>query len=136
MHVPKKLPDEGRQLLVWCHPGSGQPKPQFDWWRSSKLFRQDTILLCPQAQGRGWNIRHDAPYVDQLIKKVVTDYQIDPSRIILGGHSSGGFFSYQYGLKRQGSFAALLIAGAFYPGTPPKVHAQRAPPHCPVPLPQ
>ena len=113
MHVPEKMYERGRSLLVWCHPSDGNPVPGFKFWMASRLFNQHTILLCPKAGNIRWNPKVDARYMDALIKHVVETYEVDEDRIILGGHSNGGMFTYSYGMQRQKTFAALLPAAAF-----------------------
>lgn len=100
-------------LFVWCHPASGDPRPQFDMWKQSGIFGKQTILLCPKAAGAGWRLKKDGAYVASLIKHVIEAHDVDTSRVAMGGHSSGAIFSFDFGLRNQKLMRHLVcVAGA------------------------
>lgn len=129
---PVDLPaDQQPALLVWCHPGSGDPADEFAYLQQSPLFdgRDDrTVLLAPQAASRGWSVERDGPALERLIAHVITEHNIDPSQVVLGGHSSGGFFTYDWGLQHQSTFAALVVAAAYATRDIPRPDRRAAPP--------
>jgi len=59
--APEKKADP--VLFVWCHPSGGNAKPDFDWWKSGRISKQNVILLCPQSKKRLWSMKHDEPFV-------------------------------------------------------------------------
>ena len=99
-------------MLVWLHPGSGDARPQFEWLKRSRLLARGRILLCPQAQGTNWHAPHDEAHLTKVITLVMKKYNVDPLRVHLGGHSSGGCFTWAYGLKHQEKFQTLIPACA------------------------
>lgn len=109
LHVPPN-PGPAPKMLVWLHPSGGDAKPEFDWWKLDKKLTKDTILLAPQSKGRLWNDKQDGAFVTAAIREVMAAHAVDPNRVILGGHSSGGVFAYAYGLRNPGTFAALVPA--------------------------
>ena len=113
IEFPRRMPAEPR-LFVWLHPASGNARYQFIWWMRSKLFRSSTILLCPQATGMGWNAGSDEAYLTTVIAHVMKTYKVDPTRVYLGGHSSGAGFTWYYGLKNQKTFTALIPAAGHW----------------------
>ncbi|GJM13151.1 MAG: hydrolase [Pseudohongiella sp.] len=68
----------------------------------------------------------DSAYVANIIRAVKEDFNIDPSRVYLIGHSNGGFMSYRAAYDHSETIAAIAsLAGA--------THAdQRAAPDNPV----
>lgn len=108
VQTPKDTDD--MVLLVWCHPASGDAQPEFKWLKASRVGKHGILLLCPQAAGRGWSEQADSRFVKQTIDAVVTQFEIDPEKIILGGHSSGGHFSYRFGLANPQAFHMVVPA--------------------------
>lgn len=55
----------------------------------------------------------DSAYVQAIIDKVKSDYNVDPARIFLIGHSNGGFMSYRAAYDHSDTIAAIAsLAGA------------------------
>ena len=61
-----------------------------------------------------WNAKSDESYLTKVIAHVVETYKVEPTRVYLGGHSSGAGFTWYYGLKNQKTFAALVPAAGFW----------------------
>ena len=112
-HIQVPEVEEGQKLglLLWCHPSDGNPTPEFNFLKSSKIFSKqngDVILVAPQAHADGWSVERDGAAMEKLLKHLVATYDIDPQRVALGGHSAGGHFTYNWGLSRQETFTALF----------------------------
>ncbi len=59
----------------------------------------------------------DVGYVDALIAKLSTQFNIDPDRVYASGMSLGGFFTHRLGCERSSRFAAIAtVAGEMAPG--------------------
>lgn len=57
----------------------------------------------------------DSAYLLALIEKVQADYNVDPKRIYLVGHSNGGFMSYRMACDHADKIAAIAsLAGATF----------------------
>ena len=55
----------------------------------------------------------DSSYVASIIEEVKGDYNVDPNRVFLIGHSNGGFMSYRTAYEHSGTIAAIAsLAGA------------------------
>jgi predicted peptidase len=62
----------------------------------------------------GWNSQIEA--LDELLKRVIPAYAIDPSRVYLTGLSLGGYGAWAYALRYPHRFAAVVpIAGGYMP---------------------
>lgn len=110
-------------LLVFLHGGgergddpqqlTAQPLPR-------TLARTTTfpaVVVSPQLPLRltFWTALIEP--VDVLVRRLAARYAIDPRRLYLTGLSTGGFGTWEYGLRYPRRFAALVpIAGGF-PGT-------------------
>lgn len=56
--------------------------------------------------------------VDALVQRLEARYRIDPRRVYLTGLSTGGFGTWEYGLRHPRRFAALVpIAGGYIQGS-------------------
>jgi polyhydroxybutyrate depolymerase len=57
----------------------------------------------------------DVAYVTAVIDDISANYDIDPKRIFLMGHSNGGFMSYRMACDKSGRIAAIAsLAGATF----------------------
>jgi polyhydroxybutyrate depolymerase len=70
------------------------------------------ILVYPNALDRSWalspdKMARDLAFFDALLKKLSTDYQIDPDRIYAAGMSNGGYFAHFVGKERSKVVAAV-----------------------------
>lgn len=55
----------------------------------------------------------DSTYVEAIIDAVKADYNVDPARVFLIGHSNGGFLSYRVAYEHSDTIAAIAsLAGA------------------------
>jgi len=116
IHVPEAMPEDADpKLLVWCHPSGGDPRPEFRFWKRSGILGDDTILLAPTAWDPTWAVAADGKWVHRLVARIREEHGIDAARVVFGGHSSGGFFTYLYALRNPEHYAHLVIAGAFDP---------------------
>lgn len=61
----------------------------------------------------------DVDYLMRLIDQVASEWNVDPLRVHLVGHSNGGFMSYRMAREHPGTIAAIAsLAGAEASGTP------------------
>jgi polyhydroxybutyrate depolymerase len=55
----------------------------------------------PQGERAGWSVR-DVTFVDEMLRRLKADYQVDERRCYCTGHSNGGGFTYiLWGLRPQ-----------------------------------
>jgi polyhydroxybutyrate depolymerase len=63
----------------------------------------------------GKNTPDDSSYVKAVIDQVSAEYNVDPKRIFLAGHSNGGFMSYRMACDHADTIAAIAtLAGATF----------------------
>lgn len=78
-----------------------------------KQFWNATDACC----GFGTTV-DDSAYLIALIEKVQADFNVDPKRIYLVGHSNGGFMSYRMACDHADKIAAIVsLAGATFMDT-------------------
>ena len=113
-------------LIVFLHGGgergddpallTGQPLPKT--LAGTTTF--PAVVLSPQLPLRFtyWSDLIDP--VDALVQRLERRYAIDPRRLYLTGLSTGGFGTWEYGLRHPKRFAALVpIAGGYRQGGVP-----------------
>jgi serine protease Do len=99
-------------LVIWLH-GQGE----FDWekildsWKP--LCRQyDLILLAPKsADPHKWTPREGA-LVEQLIVQIADKYNIDPFRVVVHGHETGGTLASLIAFHNPEIIRALAVVDA------------------------
>ncbi len=97
------------KLFVWLHGCGGQS--QNDVGMVSWMTNQDWISLAPGGrEGSCWSgLSTDGPKILAAVADLKTHLNIDPSRIILGGYSSGGDIGYPLVMHNASMFAGALF---------------------------
>jgi predicted peptidase len=75
------------------------------------------IVVSPQLSLRFTFWSEMIEPVDALVRRLATRYALDRRRIYLTGLSTGGFGTWEYGLRHPRRFAALVPIAGGYPGT-------------------
>jgi polyhydroxybutyrate depolymerase len=66
----------------------------------------------------GTNTPDDSAYLTAILDQVSSEYNVDPKRIFLSGHSNGGFMSYRMACDHADRIAAVAsLAGATFADT-------------------
>ncbi len=112
-------------LVIMLHGmgGSGsQAERSYGWWEKGE--REGFIAVFPDALGqpRAWSSfgfpervagRDDVIFLEKLIAELQSRLTVDPKRIFVCGHSSGGFMSYRLGSVIPEKIAAIgVMAGS------------------------
>jgi len=97
INVPTAAPTKPRGLLVLLHGSTASNYRQFIPMMATVATAQDLIRISVLApNGQGWNEGNQtsgADLLDKLLQQdVLTKYDIDLSRIVFSGQSSGGGF--------------------------------------------
>lgn len=85
---------------------------------------EEFIAVFPTAVGRptSWQAAHrgratdDTTFLSQLVETLVEDYAVDPARVFMTGHSSGGFMSYSFAALHPEQVAAIAPVAGLYLG--------------------
>jgi phospholipase/carboxylesterase len=104
-------------LVVALHGGSGNGGAfLWSWVREART--RGLIVIAPTAKGATWSLMDpsiDGPNIDRMVGQVSSDWNVDPTRVLLTGMSDGGTFTYVLGLRDGGRFTHLApIAAAFH----------------------
>ena len=124
-------PDAPMPLVVLLHGFGASGAIQEAYFRLEPLAEQRGFLFVHSdgtinALGkRFWNATDaccgfsstvdDSAYLMSLIEQVQAQFNVDPKRIYLVGHSNGGFMSYRMACEHADTIAAIVsLAGATY----------------------
>jgi poly(3-hydroxybutyrate) depolymerase len=123
---------EAAPVLVLLH-GSGRTGDSLlEKWTA--IARRDGIILAgPDASSKeGWAIPEDGPdYLYDLVETLRAQYDIDPARVYLFGHSAGAGHALAMGVLESEYFAAVAVhAGVLNEGMFPLI--ERAPRKIPM----
>lgn len=112
----------GWPLVVFLHGGgergadpgqlTAQPLPR----TLARTTRFPALVLSPQLPLRFTFWSQLIEPVDALVRRLEARYRIDRRRVYLTGLSTGGFGTWEYGLRHPHRFAALVPIAGGYPG--------------------
>ena len=124
-------------LIILLHGYSSSGRGQDIYLGFSRIAeRYNFIFVAPDGtqeasdrQNRFWNATEaccnffdsevdDTAYIIGIINRMKEEYNVDPNRVYLVGHSNGGFMSFQAAYNHSDSIAALVsLAGATHQET-------------------
>jgi phospholipase/carboxylesterase len=119
IYVPETYdPAVAWPVVFALHGGSGNGRSfLWSWVREARTL--GAIVVAPTAVGRTWAIQGpdaDTPNLARMLDAVRGQWNVDPARLMLGGMSDGGTFSYVSGLEPGSPFTHLApAAAAFHP---------------------
>jgi phospholipase/carboxylesterase len=119
LYVPEYYtPDRAWPLVLALHGGSGNGRAfLWSWLRDARSF--GAIVIAPTATGNTWALMGDdtdTPNLMRMLEYVRSNWNIDPTKLLLTGMSDGGTFSYVSGLETASPFTHLgPIAASFHP---------------------
>ncbi|MCC6750585.1 MAG: hypothetical protein IT371_23185 [Deltaproteobacteria bacterium] len=116
--------DGTKAVPLWLvlHGDEGSPSTVYPKFFALQQQRGgDFLLVTPKAylDGGSWWHTPDPhiAFLDQVLAKVLADYNVDKDRIYLAGFSGGGSLSTRYGVERQDQFAGMLLLAGGSLGT-------------------
>lgn len=120
-YIPEDYnPAQPQGLVVWLHPaGDTMEADVYKQWKTL-CDRRGLILLGPKAeQVAGWTA-NDAEFVTDLIAHAREKYTIDPHRIVMHGHTSGGPLAWLFSMKNRDLVRGCSISASPLPFPPPE----------------
>ena len=108
---------DARPLILALHPG-GQPFPGYGGTFAQQvvapgLSSLGAIIVAPDVPGRSWTNDVAERAVLALVKSVMSDYKVDPSRVVVVGFSMGGRGAWFHSSRHTDIFkAAIVMAGS------------------------
>ena len=124
LHVPESY--DGKQvvpLVIVLHGRTRDGRDAARMYGMSELSdRKGFLVAYPTALGQPttWNPgyftgdrKNDLLFLRELIERIERDYEVDPRRIFVAGHSSGGIMSYAMAGQHADKVAAVgVVAGS------------------------
>jgi len=107
-------------VVVWLHTPGG-----FDWkkllarWRPL-CDRHDLILVAPKSSDPARWVPGEAALVDRLLAEIASKYDVDPARVVVHGHESGGALAFLVAFRNRAVVRAVAAVEAAPPGAPPE----------------
>ena len=118
IYVPEYYAEEAVPLVLALHGGSGHGR-QFIWSWLRAARSHNCIVIAPTSAENTWSLMDpaaDAQRLNKLVAYAQEHWNIDPHRVLLGGMSDGGTFSYVAGLQDDTAFTHLAPCSAsFHP---------------------
>ena len=89
---------------------SGLPNVLDNW----TLDDFNAYVLCPLLKSSSWAEQKNS--VDELIKKIIKENDISRNKIILVGHSLGGYGVFDIANKNANFYSAFVVLSGYNPG--------------------
>ena len=126
LHIPRRYKQAAKKapvpLVVMLHgrTGSGRvaSSPYYGWKQLAD--KEDFVVVFPTALGEptswkgAWRGKptEDSVFLAELIDLLQDELKIDPDRVFMTGHSSGGFMSFSFAATHGDKVAAIApVAG-------------------------
>ena len=119
LYIPTTyVPETPSPGLLWLHPRSSGTTHLAGAWVPGIIRqlgeRSGRVVFSPSARGSStWYVGRGHESFLETWEDAMASFSIDPDRVVVAGHSMGGFGSYLVGLLYPDRFAAAFpIAGA------------------------
>jgi serine protease Do len=102
-------------LLLWIHaPGDADADVVIRDWQAI-CDRDGLVLVVPTAtEASRWE-RTELEYLGRLTKQVLSEYEIDPRRVVVYGEQGGGAMAWLIGLAGRDAFRGVATSSAPLP---------------------
>lgn len=127
-----KEPEDGRSMWISLHGGGGTTKQVNDGqWQNQKFLYtpEEGVYVAPRAPWNTWDLWFQEPIDSmylQLIKAMVTHYNVNPDKVYILGYSAGGDGIWRLAPRMADHWAAAsMMAG--HPGDVSLVNVRNLP---------
>ncbi len=99
-------------LMVWIHPGGDTMEATMIKQWAAICERRGIILVGPKADQVARWVPGEAKFIEGLVAHMREKYTIDPQRIFVHSHGSGGPMACLLATRHHEIFRGLMLAGA------------------------
>jgi poly(3-hydroxybutyrate) depolymerase len=104
-------------VILWLHaPGEPPTDELFRQWQSI-CDRDGLILVAPKSADPSRWERTEIEYLRRLIERVVSQYRVDPRRVVAYGKGGGGAMATALALASRDIFSGIAITDSPLPRT-------------------
>jgi phospholipase/carboxylesterase len=120
LYVPESFnPKVASALIVILHGAGGDAMQSLTPIRSF-ADRAGAIVLAPESQGRNWDFLEkgfgaDVEFIDEALSDAFALYNIDPTRVAIGGFAEGANYARALGQENSDLFTHILPADETLP---------------------
>lgn len=118
VYVPRSQ-ESGRAsgVLLWLHaPGESQPDDTIKKWKPI-CDRDGLILVVPTAADPSRWERTESEYLRRLLERVMSQYRVDPRRVVVYGRGGGGQLAFLLALSSRDLVRGVATFDASLPRT-------------------
>ncbi len=118
VYLPTSL-EAGRPagVIIWLHaPGAAPSDELFRQWQDV-CERDGLIFVAPTSSDVNRWERTELEYLRRLSERVLSEYQVDPRRVVVFGQEGGGAMAYLLGLVSRDLFSGIATSAAALPRT-------------------
>jgi serine protease Do len=106
-------------LIVWLHPNGNSMEAAVLKSLKAECNRRQLVLVGPKAEGQGWT-PEDVDFVKALVEHLRTELPIDPSRVVVMGHTDSTKLASFVAFKDPALYRGVILIGGATAGMPPE----------------
>lgn len=106
-------------LIVWLHPNGNSMEAAVLKSLKAECDRRQLVLVGPKAEGQGWT-PEDVDFVKALVEHLRTELPIDPSRVVVMGHTDSTKLASFVAFKDPALYRGVILIGGTTAGMPPE----------------
>jgi predicted peptidase len=131
LSVPASAPDAQRRPLVLVLHYAGTPtrfygRPLLEFLFGPALAPLGAVFIAPESLRGQWHTEENEAFVMHLLDGAASAYDIDPTRVVVGGYSMGAIGTWHFIAHYPERFSAALPVAGYPHGVfdcPRPVHA-------------
>lgn len=115
-------------VVLFLHGAGGTPE-HYTGGMQEAAERAGAVVALPKSTAAvGWGFEADEQTVDETLRLLAQEMQVDFRRVSVAGHSAGGAYAYLLAYSRPSRYSAVFtLAASYYPVASVADPAYRAP---------